>query len=559
MTVSKDLKEWYAIACPTTGVRFDLRTLELMDVDHDGRVRSPEVQAALAYLEAKGVTVDDLAHPKEEDAKKLEDVLKRQAELDKAEPSKAEKAAVAAWEAKGKSSDVAILGAATADAAAALASVEKIVDEYFTPPEDMPLVTDEPDRELPLREHLNPKHLEAILAFAEACVKPILGDGKETLTRMEWKRIKAAFAPYRAWLQEKPVMNPGLKDELVEEERFLRYKLHLGELLENYVTMKRLYDEDDYAIFQTGVLRIDGREMNLCFHVDSEAAHSALVGKSNCCVVYLKLTRPAEKAERLICAVVTAGRVWTLYVGRNGVFYDRDGKDWEAVVTKVVENQVSLVEAFWAPWKKIGEGIAGAVKKFIGDKQTKATADVQKGTASAQAGGAALASSVAAIGIGVGMLGAAAASLITAVKGLRPWWMFFVALAAIVLVVSIPSVLLAYFKLRRRDLGAILNASGWAVNREMRFSMKRARGFTKCVPCRCCAVVKWVVVAVVALALAAWIVCKALCCCGGDKPAACDKSAACANAARCAETSPACDKASAASDKAADAKASKEN
>ena len=380
MTVSKDLKEWYAIACPTTGVRFDLRTLELMDVDHDGRVRSPEVQAALAYLEAKGVTVDDLAHPTEEDAKKLDDVLKRQAELDKAEPSKAEKAAAAAWEAKGKSSEVAVLGAATADAAAALASVEKIVDEYFTPPEDMPLVTDEPDRELPLRAHLNPKHLEAILAFAEACVKPILGDGKETLTRMEWKRIKAAFAPYRAWLQEKPVMNPGLKDELVEEERFLRYKLHLGELLENYVTMKRLYDEDDYAIFQTGILRIDGREMNLCFHVDSEAAHSALVGKSNCCVIYLKLTRPAEKAERLICAVVTAGRVWTLYVGRNGVFYDRDGKDWEAVVTKVVESQVSLMEAFWAPWKKIGEGIAGAVKKFIGDKQAKATGDVQKGT-----------------------------------------------------------------------------------------------------------------------------------------------------------------------------------
>ena len=479
MTVSKDLKEWYAIACPTTGVRFDLRTLELMDVDHDGRVRSPEVQAALAYLEAKGVTVDDLAHPKEEDAKKLEDVLKRQAELDKAEPSKAEKAAAAAWEAKGKSSDVAVLGAATADAAAALASVEKIVDEYFTPPEDMPLVTDEPDRELPLREHLNPKHLEAILAFAEACVKPILGDGKETLTRMEWKRIKAAFAPYRAWLQEKPVMNPGLKDELVEEERFLRYKLHLGELLENYVTMKRLYDENDYAIFQTGVLRIDGREMNLCFHVDSEAAHSALVGKSNCCVVYLKLTRPAEKAERLICAVVTAGRVWTLYVGRNGVFYDRDGKDWEAVVTKVVENQVSLVEAFWAPWRKLGEGVSGMVKKFFGDKQKASEKVVETSAQSAQASGAAMASSVAAIGIGIGMVGAAMASLMAVVSSMNATRLA-ISLVALVLVVSLPSVVLTWFKLRKRDIGTILNASGWAVNRPMYFSMKRARRFTIC-------------------------------------------------------------------------------
>ena len=104
MTISEDLKQWYAIACPTTGVRFDLRTLELMDVDHDGRVRSPEVQAALEYLKGKGVTLDDLDHPTEEDEKKLADVLKRQAELDKQEPSELEKAAMSEWEQKGKTS-----------------------------------------------------------------------------------------------------------------------------------------------------------------------------------------------------------------------------------------------------------------------------------------------------------------------------------------------------------------------------------------------------------------------------------------------------------------------
>ena len=478
MEISKDLKEWYAIACPTTGVRFDLRTLELLDTDHDGRVRSPEIQAALEYLKGKGVSPDDLANPSEEDAKKLEDVLKRQAELDKQEPSDIEKAAMAEWEAKGKTSEVAVLGEGTAAANASLAAIEKVVDDFFTPPEDMPLVTEEPDKVLPLKEHLNPKHLEAILDFAAKCVTPVFGEGKESLSRMEWKAIKAKFAPYRAWVAAKPVMSPGSKDDLVDEERFLRYKLHLGELLENYVTMDRLY-KSDTAIFQTGVLRIDSREMNLCFHVDSEAAHSALVDKSNCCVIYLKLSRPSDKTERLICAVVTAGQVGTLYVGRNGVFYDRDGKDWEAVITKVVESQVSLLEAFWAPWKKIGEGIAGMVKKFIGDKQSKATESVQKGTESTQAGGAAMASSVAAIGIGVGMVGAAAASLMAAISSMTPLEIV-ASVFALVLVVSVPSMVLAWFKLRKRDLGVILNACGWAINRPMRFSMKRARGFTKC-------------------------------------------------------------------------------
>ena len=480
MEVDKNIVNWCAIACPTTGVRFDLRMLELMDTDGDGRIRTPEVLAALAFLKAKGVSLEALDAPSEDDAARLAEVMRRQAELDLSEPSEEEKALLAAWESRGLEPGVAVLGAATAAAEADLAAVEKEIDAFFTPPDDMPLVTEEADRVLPLRDHLNPKYQEAVMAFAASCVAPLLGAGKDCLARLEWKALKAKFAPYRAWRAEKPVMSSGCKDVLVEEERLLRYRLRLGEFLENFVTMRRLYDADARTIFQTGVLRIDGREMSLCFHVDSEAAHAALSGKSNCCVIYLKLTRPAEKAERLICAVVTAGRIDTLYVGRYGVFYDRDGKDWEAVVTRVVENPVSLTEAFWAPWKKIGDGLGGLAKKFIGEKHAKATADVQKGAVSAQAGGAALASSVAAVGIGVGMIGTAAAAVISAVKGLQPWWMFFVAFAAVVLVVSVPSMVLAYFKLRKRDLGAILNASGWAINRPLRFSMRRARAFTKC-------------------------------------------------------------------------------
>ena len=125
--------------------------------------------------------------------------------------------------------------------------------------------------------------------------------------------------------------------------------------------------------------------------------------------------------------------------------------------------------------------MASAVKKFIGDKQTKSVTSAESAVKNAQdgGGGAAMASSVAAIGIGIGMMGAAAASLMAAVSQMV-WWQLLVGVAAVVLVVSLPSVVLTWFKLRRRDLGAILNASGWAINRPMRFSMRRADDFTKC-------------------------------------------------------------------------------
>lgn len=482
LEISEDLKDWYALSCPLADLRFDARTLALLDADGDGRIRADELRAALAFLAAKGVAVADLFGDHAADEAALADNLAQQADLAKVEPSATEKAAYADWEAKGRDPSVAVCGDGTAAAEAAFAAVEPLVEAFFTPPDDLPLVTDEPDKALPLRDHLNPKHLEAIRAFAELCVRPVLGE-RETLTRTDWKSVKAAFASYRAWCAAKPVLHAEAQAALVEAERLLRYKIYLGEFLRNYVTMDGLYDEASPAIFQVGTLRIDGKEMDLCFSVASEAAHAALAGKSDCCVLYLKLTRPSDGSSRSICAVVTAGTIGGLYVGRNGVFDDRDGAHWEAVVTKVVEAQVSLSEAFWSPWKKLGTGVAETVKKFLGDRQTKSVAKVQQGAASAQAGGAALASSVAAIGIGVGMAGAAVASVAAVVRGLGPWQLL-AAILALVLVVSLPSVVLTWFKLRRRDLAAILNASGWAVNRPIRFSMARARGFTKCAKAR---------------------------------------------------------------------------
>ena len=497
-----DRKQWLAISMPVDGVRFDARMLKLMDSDGDGRIRTPEVLAAVEFLKLRGVDFDSLFTAGDAEREALAEVLAKQADLAKVPPSEDDRRALEEWERKGESAEVAVLGADTAAAESALSAVEAVIEDFFTPPADMPLVTEEPDRTLPLSAHLNPRHAEAVIDFAARCVKPLIGEC-ETLDRFGWKKVKAAFAPYRGWKSSRPVMNAGVLGELENEERELRYRLHLVEFLENFVNMRHLYDENETAIFQNGTLRIDAREMNLCFHVESEAAHAALAAKSKCCVIYLKLSRPSEKAGRQICAVVTAGTVGQLYAGRNGVFYDRDGKDWEAVITRVVESQVSLAEAFWAPWKKLGECVGDMVKKFLGDRQSAATTKVAAGARDAQAGGAAIAGSVAAIGIGVGVMGAAFASIASAVSGMSAGQIA-LSLVALIMLVSMPSVILTWFKLRQRDIGAILNASGWAINRPMRFSMRRAHAFTVCPPCPARRIILWT--AVIALwAVAAWM------------------------------------------------------
>ena len=481
---SLDKKYFMAMSLPVKSVRFDKRMLELMDTDKDGRIRISEVIAAVEFLKSKGVDLNTLFEPSREDEAALAEVMKKESDLAGLEPSDADKKAMADWVEKGASPEVAPLGDKTADAVAALCAVEGLIDTFFVPAADMPLVMEEPDKSLPLDNRLNPAHREKIFLFRDKCAKEILGD-VESLDFLSWGRVKAAFAPYRAHQAAKPVMNADMKGKLEDEERILRYKLRLLEFLENFVNMKRLYSKDSLAIFQVGTLRIDAREMVLSFDVESEAAHSALAAKSNCCVLYLKLTNMATKATRSICSVVTKGSIGRLYVGRNGVFHDLDGNEWEAVVTRIVENQVSLAEAFWMPWRKVGDAISGTVRKFLGDRQSSAQKTIDKGAKSAESGGAAMASSVAAIGIAVGMIGAAAASFAAVFTGMSAWQLT-VSLLALIMVVSLPSVILTWFKLRRRDIGAVLNASGWAVNRPMAFSIKRASDFTRCLPCVGC-------------------------------------------------------------------------
>ena len=70
---------------------------------------------------------------------------------------------------------------------------------------------------------------------------------------------------------------------------------------------------------------------------------------------------------------------------------------------------------------------------------------------------------LAAIGLVFTTLLAALGGIFGKILGLA-WWQIPLAFIAILLAISAPSMIIAWLKLRRRNLGPILDANGWAVN-----------------------------------------------------------------------------------------------
>jgi hypothetical protein len=181
-----------------------------------------------------------------------------------------------------------------------------------------------------------------------------------------------------------------------------------------------------------------------------------------------------------IAAAFTDGDPDNLMVGRNGVFYDRQGRDWDATIVKILEHPISMRQAFWEPYKRIGRMISEQIEKMASAKvkaADEAAAASVAGTAEKTAAGQAaqaqaqpfdvgkFAGIFAAIGLAIGAIGTAIASVVTGFMGLV-WWQMPLAILGLLLVISGPSMVIAYTKLRSRTLAPILDANGWAVNTE---------------------------------------------------------------------------------------------
>ncbi|MFN4290263.1 MAG: hypothetical protein ACK4E7_05205 [Permianibacter sp.] len=372
--------------------------------------------------------------------------------------------------------------------------------------EGLPLARIEAGRALPLNAGINPAwqaELDALKPLLEA----VLGKS-DSLSKAGWEAVKAKLAPYQTWQANKPespvnalggerlsailsstcaadlaaliIYDRDHADEaaeIVSVDKLVRYQRYLRVLLNNFVNFRDFFARKDKAVFQNGTLFIDGRSCDLVVRVNDAGKHGALAGLSRAYLLYCDCVRKKTGEKITIVAAVTAGDAGNLMVGRNGIYYDRAGNDWDATVSKIVENPISVREAFFTPYRRIARMISEQAQKFAASKDkaieeksaagvTDATGKVTSGEKPAPAAPfdvAKFAGIFAAIGLAIGAIGTALAAVVSGFLALE-WWQMPLALVGGLLLVSGPSMIMAWFKLRQRNLGPILDANGWAVN-----------------------------------------------------------------------------------------------
>lgn len=371
----------------------------------------------------------------------------------------------------------------------------------------LPLSRIEADAPLRLDAGLNPAWREKARSFF-ALAEPLLHG--PSLSEEDWDALQAALAPYGTALASRPasaevsavlttfsdadidsflesgtadalkdMMNEDLavnadSSDIAELERLVLYYRHLHRLLMNFISFYDFYSLKRPAMFQAGTLFIDGRSCRLCLPVADIAKHSAMAQLSQLCLLYCECRRrlpsgAASDDKMNIVAAMTAGSDAFLREGRNGVYVDNKGEDWDATLVKIVRNPISIRQALWAPYLRASQMAGEQIAKFAGNTAKKVESAVSTAPKAPAAAPFDISKSVglfAAVGIALGAIGTAVGSIASMLMALH-WWQFPLLIAAAFACISGPAAFMAWLKLRKRTLGPVLEASGWAVNGQL--------------------------------------------------------------------------------------------
>ena len=398
-------------------------------------------------------------------------------------------------------------------------------------------------KNLPLLNGLNPAWSETMETFNEKVVKPVFGHKKE-LSIVEWQSLPQKFASYEQWLTEKKgaeveqlgaeaiatIIDKKIKEPLlalvaedmkleseanniIKVDRLVRYYRDLHTLLRNYVNFSDFYQPGIKGIFQAGELYIDQRRCDLCIKVTDMPKHTTMAGGSGICLLYCDCVSHTLGEKMTIVAALTDGDNDDITVGRNAIFYDRKGQDWDATIVNIIDNPISIRQAFWSPYKKLSRFISKQIEKMAASKEKtmeeKNMGKIEQGITNADASLTATATATAApaptttspapsappaqaaqpfdigkfagifaaISIALSAIGSILLAILTGFLSLT-WWQMPLAIIGLMLTISLPSMIIAFLKLRKRNLAHVLDANGWAINARVTINIMFGRTLT---------------------------------------------------------------------------------
>ena len=458
-----DEKLWTVLACPTFGLEIPDESLQLMDANGDKKIHVADVIATSQWL--CQMLRDPQVLFRASDTLALADIA-----------------------------DEVVLAVATPlaeDGKVSLATVKKAIADAKIEAQPLPqapynaeVIAAYKNCQDTYAKYFATARLEALGLATQPSDAVAPGMTEEKWTEMgkqiadyEANKMAADSANAAALMAAQTVYKPL--------EKLLLLSRDFCTLLRNFVSFQDFYskrgkallgrgaDNDaPWAIFQAGTLVIDQRACNLCLRVEDMAKHNTQAPESGMFLIYCQCTHHASGQKMQIVAAMTIGDIRNLKVGKNALFYDRQGRDWEAEVIKIIDNPISIGQAFWSPYRKLGEWVSGLITKSAAEKEKKSFADMTAKLQTPPAAGQAapaqpfdvakFAGIFAAIGLAIGSIGTFLTSLLSEVKEMHAWALLIV--PAILIVVSGPSMILAWMKLRKRNLAPLLNANGWAIN-----------------------------------------------------------------------------------------------
>ncbi len=385
-----------------------------------------------------------------------------------------------------------------------------------------PVAPPAPEAPLSLSDRVNPYYRLTLERFFRVVAAPVLGTTVESLTSEQWERVKATFEDHRAWraagpqtgvrVVDVPTLERYLEGRFAQEvcelidravdttfvldnirlaEKVILYQAHLMLFANNFVSFPHLYRRDARALFEMGTLIMDGRHFDLAVRVPDRGRHKAVAGTSRMFVLYVHLYSPDGGVAAEVAVPVTSGGIKGLARGKRGIFHDVGGTEFDAEVVDIIENPISIGEAIWAPFKRLGALITAKVESLTQEAEgkldgsaTQTVTAVYHGkpeaasAAPVPAGAFAGAGILAGGGVAIAAVGSALAYFAQTITSI-PWWQALVGLSSAVAAVALPAALVAFIKLRRRDLSAILEGSGWAINARMRLTHAQSLFFTR--------------------------------------------------------------------------------